>query len=214
MLFTFNNNNNHNNSGHKSSDQFLKELTITMADKDNKDKDTKDDGNKPTKFKNYTLYDIQKIRLEKLMKNPDKPVDIPERHKEKKFAEPPDFVRNIMGSSAGAGSGEFHVYRHLRRKEYARMRHIENTAKHEEMDNKYYKRVEDNKKKAEEKTAKKREKRQKRKQKLKNKRLKKADKQDKSDKSDDNGSNSDGDDDDNDDEEEQKDQTVDQTKDE
>lgn len=37
----------------------------------------------------------------------------------------PDFVRNVMGSSAGAGSGEFHVYRHLRRKEYARQKFIQ-----------------------------------------------------------------------------------------
>lgn len=37
----------------------------------------------------------------------------------------PDFVRNVMGSSAGAGSGEFHVYRHLRRKEYARQKYIQ-----------------------------------------------------------------------------------------
>lgn len=30
-----------------------------------------------------------------------------------------------MGSSAGAGSGEFHVYRHLRRKEYSRQKFIQ-----------------------------------------------------------------------------------------
>lgn len=40
----------------------------------------------------------------------------------------PDFVRNVMGSSAGAGSGEFHVYRHLRRKEYARQKYLKESA--------------------------------------------------------------------------------------
>lgn len=34
-----------------------------------------------------------------------------------------------MGSSAGAGSGEFHVYRHLRRKEYARQKYMEEKAR-------------------------------------------------------------------------------------
>ena len=50
----------------------------------------------------------------------EKPAFIPEPSKDKKFPKPPEFVRNVMGSSAGAGSGEFHVYRHIRRREYAR----------------------------------------------------------------------------------------------
>lgn len=55
----------------------------------------------------------------------EKPVVIPEPLRSKSLAAPPDFVRNVMGSSAGAGSGEFHVYRHLRRKEYARQKFIQ-----------------------------------------------------------------------------------------
>ncbi|XP_034091481.1 PRKR-interacting protein 1 homolog [Gymnodraco acuticeps] len=34
------------------------------------------------------------------------------------IAKTPEFVRDVMGSGAGAGSGEFHVCRHLRRGEY------------------------------------------------------------------------------------------------
>lgn len=77
------------------------------------------------KFTIKTPYDYQRLKLEKLMKNPEKPVVIPDRLKDKKSPHVPEFVRNVMGSSAGAGSGEFHVYRHLRRKEYARQKHIQ-----------------------------------------------------------------------------------------
>lgn len=59
----------------------------------------------------------------------EKPVLIPERPKERGSPHVPDFVRNVMGSSAGAGSGEFHVYRHLRRKEYARQKYMQEKAK-------------------------------------------------------------------------------------
>jgi len=58
----------------------------------------------------------------------DKPVILPERPKAKNTPSVPEFVRNVMGSSAGAGSGEFHVYRHLRRKEYARQKFIQEKA--------------------------------------------------------------------------------------
>lgn len=55
----------------------------------------------------------------------EKPVILPAAPKQKSLPSAPDFVRNVMGSSAGAGSGEFHVYRHLRRKEYARQKFIQ-----------------------------------------------------------------------------------------
>lgn len=50
---------------------------------------------------------------------------LPDRPKSKNSPSVPEFVRNVMGSSAGAGSGEFHVYRHLRRKEYSRQKFIQ-----------------------------------------------------------------------------------------
>lgn len=96
-----------------------------------------------------------------------------------------------MGSSAGAGSGEFHVYRHLRRKEYARQKYIQIKSEQELLDEEFEKKLEGkihstilkiviwtdylgNKTKAEEKTAKKRAKRQKKKQKAKQPRMDKA----------------------------------------
>lgn len=128
------------------------------------DKDTTEE-KKPVVIKNAT--DIQRLKLEKLMKNPDKPVIIPEALRTKSLAPPPDFVRNVMGSSAGAGSGEFHVYRHLRRKEYARQKFIQEKSEKEKLEDDYHKKIEENKRIAEEKTAKKRAKRLKKKLKAK-----------------------------------------------
>ncbi|CAL8101753.1 unnamed protein product [Orchesella dallaii] len=113
--------------------------------------------------------DYQRMKLQRLMANPDKPVMIPNRPKDKSLPTPPDFVRNVMGSSAGAGSGEFHVYRHLRRKEYARQKCITESAKLEEEEMEFQRKIEDHKKEAELKTAKKRAKRLKKKMKAKQK---------------------------------------------
>lgn len=69
-----------------------------------------------------------------------------------------------MGSSAGAGSGEFHVYRHLRRKEYARLKDIEQKSLTEKLNDQFQAKLDNNKRASDEKTAKKRAKRLKKKQ--------------------------------------------------
>lgn len=120
-----------------------------------------------TMSKAFTAYDVQRRKLDKLMSDPEKPVPIPESRGERKFPDAPDFVRNIMGSSAGAGSGEFHVYRHLRRKEYARQRFIKEQARREDADAAFEERVRQKAAEAEARTAKKRAKRLKRKQRVK-----------------------------------------------
>ncbi|KXJ15973.1 PRKR-interacting protein 1 [Exaiptasia diaphana] len=112
-----------------------------------------------------TAVDLQRLQYEKLMKDPDKNVPIPEKRKEWKPTDPKDFVRFVMGSSAGAGSGEFHVYRATRRRENNRTEYLEREAKQEAENEDYKKKLEENKLKAEEKTAKKRAKRQRKKQK-------------------------------------------------
>lgn len=115
-------------------------------------------------------YDVQRLKLERLMEHPERPVIIPEPARPRAPHEAPEFVRNVMGSSAGAGSGEFHVYRHLRRKEYARQKYIDQRAHEDQLDVDFRERVERNRRVAEERTAKKRAKRQRRKQKLKERR--------------------------------------------
>ncbi|KAF7494636.1 PRKR-interacting protein 1 -like protein [Sarcoptes scabiei] len=152
-------------------------------------------------FIHFTESDVQRRRLDKLMNNIDKLVEIPDRKKEKKTINPPEFVRNVMGSSAGAGSGEFHVYRYLRRKEYARLNFIEKQARNEELDKAYHQKIEENQRKAEEATSKKRAKRLKKKEKAKKRRQEQASRTNKSKNDcDDSCQNSDNDEDDQDDE--------------
>ncbi|XP_017150330.1 PRKR-interacting protein 1 homolog [Drosophila miranda] len=123
-----------------------------------------------------TATDLQRLKLEKLMKHPEKPVIIPEARRERDYnASVPTFVRNVMGSSAGAGSGEFHVYRHLRRKEYARQKTIQHQSAREAADDAFQQKIDDNRRLAEERTAKKRAKRLKKKQRAKKPREQKTD---------------------------------------
>lgn len=121
-----------------------------------------------------TATDVQRFRLQKLLKNPEKPVFIPEKPEERlpRVFRPPEFVRNIWGSSAGAGSGDFHVYRGVRRREYARQKFLDEKSDKQKLDEKFQERLIENKAAAITRTAKKRAKRQKKKMKQKAKKPK------------------------------------------
>ncbi|CAH8529487.1 unnamed protein product [Schistosoma guineensis] len=83
---------------------------------------------------------------------------------------PPEFVRNVWGSAAGVGSGDFHIYRGIRRREYTRLEMIEKTAEEERLDREFQMKQKALNDLAAEKTAKKRAKRQMKKEKRLNKR--------------------------------------------
>ncbi|CAD6588101.1 MAG: hypothetical protein CYPHOPRED_004267 [Cyphobasidiales sp. Tagirdzhanova-0007] len=69
--------------------------------------------------------EAQRAQLEKLFVDPSKEVYIPAAPKAKTLAPPRDMIPNVQGSSAGAGSGEFHVYKQSRRREYERLKQME-----------------------------------------------------------------------------------------
>lgn len=77
-------------------------------------------------------------------------------------------VRNVMGSCAGAGSGEFHLYRHARRTEMLRVEAMDKAAEEAELDAEFAERVERKRKECQAKTLKNAAKRAKKKRKFKN----------------------------------------------
>lgn len=75
-----------------------------------------------------TAVEKQRSQLEKLLKDPAKPAFIPPPPKEKTIRAAREMMKNVQGSSAGAGSGEFHVYKASRRREYERLKLLEEAA--------------------------------------------------------------------------------------
>jgi hypothetical protein len=112
-----------------------------------------------------TALVAQASEINKLFADPEREIKLPEgaTSKGSHLPPPPEIVANVQGSSAGAGSGEFHVYKASRRREYERLREMEAEAKKEEDTARWEKEAEERRRRDEEKTAKNREKRAKKK---------------------------------------------------
>ena len=72
----------------------------------------------------------------------------------------PEKVVNPYGSTAGAGSGDFHVYRHARNREMQRQQQIERSAVEDEAEQTFRREQEDHRAWEDERTAKRRKKRE------------------------------------------------------
>ncbi|RDB26270.1 PRKR-interacting protein 1 [Hypsizygus marmoreus] len=116
-----------------------------------------------------TAVEKQRGQLEKLLKDPSKVAYVPPPPKEKTIRPPREMMKNVQGSSAGAGSGEFHVYKASRRREYERLKLLEETSQKELQEAEFEQKRREAEEQAESKTAKNRAKRQKRKERSKGK---------------------------------------------
>lgn len=83
--------------------------------------------------------------------------------KSKTLPAPPEIVANVQGSSAGAGSGEFHVYKASRRREYERLKLMDAEARTEVADREFAGRREEARRRDEERTGRNRARREKQK---------------------------------------------------
>lgn len=78
--------------------------------------------------------------VEALFAKPDREIQIPGTGPKKDLPPPPEIVANVQGSSAGAGSGEFHVYKASRRREYERLRLMDEEVKKEQEEKEFQER--------------------------------------------------------------------------
>ncbi|ROT39368.1 hypothetical protein SODALDRAFT_350524 [Sodiomyces alkalinus F11] len=125
---------------------------------------------RPTKKRALTPTTAQAATVNALFSKPEQEIRIPRPGPSRpSVAAPPEIVTNVQGSSAGAGSGEFHVYKAARRREYERLRTMEEQLRAEKAAEGFERAKREHEARDEEKTRKNREKREKKraKQKLK-----------------------------------------------
>ncbi|KAH8424122.1 uncharacterized protein LDX57_001876 [Aspergillus melleus] len=121
---------------------------------------------RPVKRRAVTAQNEQASKIETLFKDPSKEIRLPGTSLQKTSASlpaPPEIVANVQGSSAGAGSGEFHVYKASRRREYERLRLMQGEVDKEKEDEEWDRQREETRRKDEEKTEKNRRRREKKK---------------------------------------------------
>ncbi|KAI0137382.1 hypothetical protein BJ170DRAFT_678229 [Xylariales sp. AK1849] len=117
---------------------------------------------RPVKKRALTPVSAQAATVEALFSNPDRDVQIPSTvSRPRGVAPPPEIVTNVQGSSAGAGSGEFHVYKASRRREYERLRQMDEEVRSEKDGEDFERTREERARRDEEKTRRNREKREK-----------------------------------------------------
>ncbi|KAK1971398.1 DUF1168-domain-containing protein [Colletotrichum eremochloae] len=121
---------------------------------------------RPTKKRALTPVTEHAKHLESLFSKPDQEIRLPPAPgtvAKRAVAAPPEIVTNVQGSSAGAGSGEFHVYKASRRREYDRLRAMDEEVKQEKENEEFERLKAERAARDEERTRKNREKREKKK---------------------------------------------------
>lgn len=119
---------------------------------------------RPTKKRALTPVSAQAASVDALFARPDQPVRLPPSSTDLAASRrhaPPEIVTNVQGSSAGAGSGEFHVYKASRRREYERLREMDEQVRRDRDKVDFEREKVEREKRDEEKTRKNRERREK-----------------------------------------------------
>ena len=123
---------------------------------------------RPLKRRAITPKDAQATSVDALFAKPDINIPLPSDttiSKKSVIPAPPEIVANVQGSSAGAGSGEFHVYKASRRREYERVKAMDEEVERERKDEEFERVREEKNRRDEEKTDKNRRRREKKKNK-------------------------------------------------